>query len=267
MAGRRSSASTSTSLRTWDLASDQPASTSTTSPLTLASWTGGLPTTLTQHPPTAAEIARYPEYTIYPFQRSQQIAPDVPPPADPYDPFFIPQAILFDAPVSPQPTSKILQLPPEILTLILEKVKIPYFQVSLALTCKTMARIASQRNVMSPWRGYRDKDGLFRLLERKNKWMPPSLNLCRACFMFRPRDIAFWERQLKSPEFDCIYANWYDIFGWFDQTYQQHRCPWCTILGYTAYFREGQFIEDRKNGPRTRTQSMCPDLTRRIDRP
>ncbi|EXJ65192.1 hypothetical protein A1O7_01532 [Cladophialophora yegresii CBS 114405] len=276
MEGRWSSASTSTStstsLQRWHLPSDQSASTSTTSPLTLPSWTGGLlPTALTQQqPPTRAEIARFSESTIYPVQRRQQLTPDVPPLSDPYDPFFIPQSILSAAPVSPQfqPTSKILQLPPEILTLIFEKVKIPYFQISLALTCKTMARIASQKNVMSPWRGYRDKDGLFRLLERKNnKWMPSSLGLCRACFMFRPRDIAFWEKELESPEFDCIYANWYDIFGWFDQSYQQHRCPWCTILGYTAYFREAQLIEDREKGPRTRTQSTCPRLARRIDRP
>ncbi|KIW72210.1 hypothetical protein PV04_00420 [Phialophora macrospora] len=266
MEGRWSSASTSTStsapLQAWRLASDQ-----TTWPPTPASWTGVRPTSLTQQEPAVTEVTTYSELTIYSSHRSQAVVPDVLPQRDPYDPFFIPQSILFDSPVSPQTTSRVLQLPPEILTLIFQKVKIPYFQVSLALTCKTMARIASQKNAMSPWRGYRDKDGLFRLLERKNKWMPSSLRLCRACFRFRPRDVAFWEKELKSPEFDSTKANWYDIFSWFDQTYQQHRCPWCTILGYTAYFREGQYIEDRKMESRARTRSMCPDVTSRIDRP
>jgi hypothetical protein len=79
--------------------------------------------------------------------------------------------------------------------------------------------------------------------------------------------VAFWEKELKSPEFDSMKANWYDIFSWLDHTYQQHCCPWCTILGYTAYFREGQYIEDRKVESRARIRSMCPDVTRRIDRP
>ena len=192
--------------------------------------------------------------------------PDVPSQPDPYDPLFIPESIL-NAPIASQDHSKILQLPPEILALIFQKVKVPYFQVSLALTCKTLARVASQKNAMAPWRGYRDKDGLFRLLERKNKWMPDTLRLCRACFRFRPTDVTYWESHLRNPEFDNMKVNWYDIFSWFEPAYQQHRCPWCTISGYISYFREEQYLVDRDLNPGARRHPMCPDVTRRIAKP
>ncbi|KAJ9605154.1 hypothetical protein H2200_010544 [Cladophialophora chaetospira] len=203
-------------------------------------------------------------------RKNQETLPDTPPQPDPYSPFFIPQNILLDTPISAQTTSKFLELPAEILTLIFKKVEVPYFQVSLALTCKTFARVAYQKNSMSPWRGYRDKDGLFRLLTRKTKcppYMPDNFSLCRACFRFRSREMAYWEKELKSPEFDSMKANWYDIFSWFEPKYQQHRCPWCTILGYTGYFREGQYLADKDLDPKARNHPMCPDLSRRIEKP
>jgi hypothetical protein len=52
---------------------------------------------------------------------------------DPYDPFFIPPSILFGESVeSSQNGCALLQLPPEILTMIFKQVNVPYFQVCLA---------------------------------------------------------------------------------------------------------------------------------------
>ena len=195
------------------------------------------------------------------------IIPDTLPQPDPYRPFFVPQAVLFDSPISPQTDSRILQLPPEILSLIFQEVKVPYFQISLALTCKILARTAYQKDAMSPWRGYRDKDGLFRLLERKNNWIPSSLRLCRACFRFIPSDRTYWEEQIKTSEFDNLKVNWYDVFSWFETPFQQHRCPWCTVSNYTGYFREDKYIDDKDTTPRARRYPMCPDVTRRIMKP
>lgn len=194
--------------------------------------------------------------------------------SNPYDPFFIPHSILFDTPISPQNDCRLLQLPPEILTIIFQKVQIPYFQVSLALTCKTMGRVACSKNAMAPWRGYRDKDGLFRLLERKNHWIPQSLRLCRSCFRFMPRSPAYWEERLRSPEFDNEKLNWYDIFSWFDADNSPgHRCPWCLIPGYLSYVTERKYLEHRRNGVlsegvfRDVSRGMCPELDFRMDKP
>ncbi|KIW30334.1 uncharacterized protein PV07_06084 [Cladophialophora immunda] len=187
----------------------------------------------------------------------------------PYDPFFIPDSILLHGPVSPQTKSAFLQLPPELLTLILKKVKIPYFQVSLALTCKTMARIAAQKDVLSPWRGYRDKDGLFRLLERKNNYIPPHLRLCRGCFRFLPRNGGeYWDKQMTAPIFDRTTVNWYDLLMWFQSdTGYGHRCPQCCVLKFAAYASEGTYQKQRAKETLSEYERTCPDLHRRIDRP
>ncbi|EXJ81426.1 hypothetical protein A1O3_07718 [Capronia epimyces CBS 606.96] len=187
--------------------------------------------------------------------------------SDPYDPFFIPLPILFETPVSPQPGSALLQLPDEILTLIMQQVKIPYFQVCFALTCKAMGRIASMKNLLSPWRGYRDKDGLFRLLERKH-YIPQQLRLCRACFLFLPRDRGHWTRILAEPEFDNKYANWCDILNWFDpKSYSQHRCPRCCIRVYTSYMSEECYETDTGDKGVSNGKRICPELVRRMNKP
>lgn len=188
-------------------------------------------------------------------------------PTGSYDPFFIPHSILFDGPVSPQKSSTLLQLPNEILTQIFQHVKIPYFQVCLALTCKTMGRIASQKNAMAPWRGYRDKDGLFRLLQRNN-YIPPSLRLCRACFRFLERDAGYWSLVMTSKEFDRKSINWFDILGWMNSdTSSQHSCPWCCLGNHISYHSQQRYLDDRKGLALTSKMRMCPELPRRMDRP
>lgn len=133
-----------------------------------------------------------------------------------------------------------------------------------------MARLASHKNIMSPWRGYRDKDGLYRLLERKNNWIPASLRLCRACFRYRPKSTVWWEKEMQTPEFDDVKLSWYDILAWFQVKPIQACCPWCTVLGYKSYFREALYNHDREYPPpddNGKSQKMCPELNRRIDRP
>ncbi|KIX96079.1 uncharacterized protein Z520_08334 [Fonsecaea multimorphosa CBS 102226] len=188
---------------------------------------------------------------------------------DPYEPFIIPDSILLHSPISPQTQSKFLQLPPELLTHILGLVKIPYFQLSLALTCKTMARVAAQKNVLSPWRGYRDKDGLFRLLERKNNFIPEHLSLCRACFRFLPNSGGeYWDRQMADRIFDLATVNWYDLLAWFHKSSRfGHQCPWCVVLGYSTYMSESTYLVKRAKTMLSIRERMCPDLNRRMDQP
>ncbi|EHY52351.1 hypothetical protein ABEF92_007865 [Exophiala dermatitidis] len=181
--------------------------------------------------------------------------------------FFIPLSILNQTVVSPQNGSALLQLPPEVLTLVLEQVKIPYFQVCFALTCKAMGRVASSKGVLSPWRGYRDKDGLFRLLQR-NHYIPQRLRLCRACFRFLPWNDNYWTLKMESPEFDDMKGNWTDILNWFDpKSYLQHRCPHCCNEGYTSYIAESSYAEDTENKGADDRRLMCPQLHRRMGRP
>ncbi|KAH0835958.1 hypothetical protein FOPE_04444 [Fonsecaea pedrosoi] len=204
--------------------------------------------------------------------RQEEAAGPRPSQPDPYDPFFIPDSILLYGPVSPQRKSRLLQLPHELLTDIFKRVKIPHFQVSLALTCKTMARVAAEPGIFSPWRGYRDKDGLFRLLERRNNFIPPHLKLCRACFRFLPWSGGeYWDRQMSSGVFDRSNLNWYDILMWFyNRVAFQYRCPWCCVFQYTSYASQGLYERRRVNGPLglldTR-ERVCPDLNRRMDKP
>ncbi|KAK5952171.1 hypothetical protein OHC33_006644 [Knufia fluminis] len=85
----------------------------------------------------------------------------------PYTPFFIPEQILATTTEYDQHQSILLQLPNEIILLIVERVRVPSFQVILALTCKRMANfLLKNRTKLSPWRGMRDKEGLYRLLVR-----------------------------------------------------------------------------------------------------
>jgi len=189
----------------------------------------------------------------------------------PYEPFFIPASMLSDPP-SPssleaqRSAAPLLQLPTEILTLVFKHVKIPHFQVCFALTCKTMGRIARQKNVMAPWRGYRDKDGLFRLLERTH-YIPESLRLCRACFRFMPRSEEYWAAQMSDPAFDDLDVNWGDIFSWLGDDRQcQHRCPWCAVTGYRLYMNERSYLRDNVFLPHPGLIIICPSLNRRMEK-
>lgn len=181
--------------------------------------------------------------------------------------FFISQAILKSS-CSNRSESAFLNLPAEILVMVMQKVQIPYFQVCLALTCKTMARIASKQDILSSWRGYRDKDGLFRLLQR-NHWMPTHLRLCRACFRFLPTDRHYWMCKMGD-RFDAKDINWYDVFNFFDETSsQQHRCPYCVLNKYVSFVSESFYLEGRYSPGKVEDmiRSICPALHKRIDRP
>lgn len=210
--------------------------------------------------------------------------PDIKPSrVDPYNPFFIPHSILFNnkptpvltttnahATALPPNETPLLNLPAELLTQIFQHVRIPYFQVCLALTCKAMGQIASRPGAMAPWRGYRDKDGLFRLLERK-AWIPRSLRLCRACFVFVPRDPAYWGDKIsRKKEFDKRDVNWLDIFNFFDErSSPQHRCPWCNVMGYISFVSETSYqsLKQRASVQLAEWEEVCPDVCRRIDQP
>jgi hypothetical protein len=233
-------------------------------PATVSSFEHELTRAFKQELQTA--VKNYPG--IHTVKRKARLPPDAPCQPDPYDPFFISPAILRNSTGSPQIDSKLLRLPHEILRIIFEKVRIPYFQVCLALTCKSMAQVASSnKSKLAPWRGYRDKDGLFRLLARPDNLMPRTLRLCRACFRFRPLDIKYWEKQLLCIEFDNMKINWFDIFSWFSPTAAQDTCPWCSVFGYTSYFSEATYIKARDTAPVERNLVMCPHLTRRMNKP
>lgn len=188
--------------------------------------------------------------------------------SSPYEPFFIPASMLADEP-SDEATKEcaLLQLPPEILTIIAKHVKIPHFQVCLALTCKTMGRVISQKNVMSPWRGYRDKDGLFRLLERK-QYIPRSFRLCRACFRFMPWDAGYWSAQMQDVAFDYAKANWNDILSFLEPGVQgHHRCCWCALTDYQMYMNERTYMRDNYLLSVPGKNVICPSLNRRMEKP
>lgn len=89
-----------------------------------------------------------------------------------YTPFFVPDSLLHNSSRKNAQSQSLLlsSLPTELLLLIVEHLSIPYFQVCFALTCKRVATIFSQNRVrISPWRGYWDKDGLYRLLTQPER--------------------------------------------------------------------------------------------------
>lgn len=88
----------------------------------------------------------------------------------PYTPFFIPDELLNSKETYLQSQSLLASLPTELFLLVLDHLSIPYFQVSLGLTCKSIAAVLAQnRGRLSPWRGYCDKEGLYRLLTRPER--------------------------------------------------------------------------------------------------
>lgn len=195
----------------------------------------------------------------------------------PYTPFFVPDSILSTMHHNPHPQSALLNLPTEIFLTIVEHVSIPHFQVCLALTCKTLAStISTNRTRLSPWRGYRDKEGLFRLLARlpkynpPNPWLsgfpkrlpqdtqpsdlldaqnvpwyiPPHLRLCRACWIFVPRTQSYWSHAMSSAEYDRPNVNWFDIMNFFNESDRdcgQHKCPRCCVRGFRCFMSEDAY--------------------------
>ncbi|KEF51365.1 uncharacterized protein A1O9_12514 [Exophiala aquamarina CBS 119918] len=134
-----------------------------------------------------------------------------------------------------------------------------------------MGQVARVKGVMAPWRGYRDKDGLFRLLERKS-WIPRSLRLCRACFVFMPKDPNYWgDRIALEMEYDKSDTNWLDIFNFLhEDCFGAHSCPQCTVKGYKSIFSETAYKSHMQKaiGPYPEEWGdNCPDVCRRIDQP
>lgn len=171
------------------------------------------------------------------------------PPPRPYTPFFVSQYLLHDA--DQQEQSRLLQLPIEILLLIIEKVEIPYFQIVFALTCKSLAAIISEnRERLGPWRGFRDKEGLYRLLTRVPPqgdmlpYVPDTLKLCRACFRHVPRSREFWLNRLTSMDLERPHVNHFDIWNFFEASGRkcgQHKCPECVVKNNTCFMSEKDY--------------------------
>lgn len=139
----------------------------------------------------------------------------------PHTPFFVPERILATSNHHGQPQSELLQLPNEILVKIVEKVEIPHYLVVLGLTCKRMAAfLRDRKDYLPPWRGYQDKEGLYRLLVQSRSfkpkkptksrrllawvlssdaplqpYIPQTFRLCRACFLHLPRCKAYWREK------------------------------------------------------------------------
>lgn len=152
-----------------------------------------------------------------------------------------------------QQQSGLLQLPIEILLLIIEKIEIPYFQVIFALTCKRLASIvSSKRERLSPWRGFRDKEGLYRLLTRVppqsgiSPYIPDTLRLCRGCFRHVPRAQEYWLGRLTSAGLEKPHVNEFDIWNFFGESGRkcgQHKCPECVVRNNTCFMSEKGYQE------------------------
>lgn len=200
---------------------------------------------------------------------------------DQYTPFFVPDRLLEnDRHKTTQPQCLLLhKLPTELLLLTVEHLSIPYFQVCFALTCKSIATIFSQNRLrISTWRGWWDKEGLYRLLTQPERPLPNSTSLgqgqlslqrlsisdndphlrsipsslsqpyipctyrlCRACFRHVPRDPIYWQSKMRSKEYDDPSVNWFDITNFFEEGYRncgQHKCPDCCVKGYVAFMNK-----------------------------
>lgn len=196
------------------------------------------------------------------------------PPRRAYTPFFVSDAILQLGKHDAQSQSSLLKLPAELLLLIVQKIQVPHYQVVFGLSCKTIASLLSEnRESLAPWRGFRDKEGLYHLLARQLKpqarrcrastsssmetqvatattenelpsYVPPALRLCRACFRHVPRDKIYWLNRMPSTEFDKPHVNWFDILNFFNESQRncgQYRCPECCARNYTCFLSEREY--------------------------
>lgn len=139
--------------------------------------------------------------------------------------------------------------------MIFRHVKIPCYQVCLALTCKVMANAASVPTVMTKWRGWRDKTYLFYLFQKMPRpgadiayYIPSHLQLCRACFRFRPIRREHPVEKVQSEKGDGQNA----IRVWWE-------CPDCSARGYMTYNSEAWYQDARGR--------QCPELKYRMDKP
>ena len=206
------------------------------------------------------------------------------PPPRPYTPFFVPDRIL-EKPqeqTDSEEQAALLKLPAELLLLIVENIRVPYFQVTFGLSCKTIASLLSNnRERLAPWRGFRDKEGLYRLLARQPRLLPPrppplirrrkpdlnenlanvtldaeselsntfiptDLKICRACFRHVPRARSHprWLRYMGSDVYNLPHVNCFDIMNFFNESSRncgQHKCPECCLRNYTCFMSEKEY--------------------------
>jgi len=128
-------------------------------------------------------------------------------------------------------TAPILKLSSETLTRIYESVGHPRSQIALALSCKTFAGIARGTNLRPglvksflTYRQYVRRDMLRDL--RRWQWIPSSLQLCRMCWKYLPRQRVWKDkrgRKISSlKKVDWVWA----VKDWLDGG---HICPSCRI--------------------------------------
>lgn len=209
----------------------------------------------------------------------------------PYTPFFVPEQILATSNQHSQPQSELLQLPNEILVTIVEKVEIPHYLVVLGLTCKRMAAfLRDRKNYLPPWRGYQDKEGLYRLLVQSRQFKPKRLSrsgrflawflksdvplqpyiprtfrLCRACFVYLPRSTAYW--------LEKGFASYVDRFGTRsgflgdDDGYGVVLCPACDEHKYREISNQSDFNSLSRAEREDMGRGFCPELERRLLKP
>lgn len=190
--------------------------------------------------------------------------------ASEHTPFFVPEQLLEAPGRNEQTQSWLFRLPIELLLLIIEKLKVSYFQVVFGLTCKAAASLlCERREVLAPWRGFRDKEGLYRLLVRQPKlagpiqdlsgqpllpYIPLNLRLCRACWRHLPRSEQWWLGRMSKKEFDKPHVNWFDVLNFFAESQRncgQHKCPECCVKNYVCFMSEREYeralAEDRQD--------------------
>lgn len=205
--------------------------------------------------------------------------------------FFVPARLLHPSKTNIQAQSWLFRLPTELLLLIIKKVQVSYFQIAFGLTCKAAASLLNgHRNILAVWRGYRDKEGLYRLLVRQPKlgisacsrtYIPENMRLCRACWRHLPRDEAWWLGRMSKAEFDKPHVNWFDVLNFLAESQRncgQHKCPECCVGNYTCFMSEREYdralAEDYRDETRYRIdldkqggRRVCLDLPKRLARP
>jgi len=126
-------------------------------------------------------------------------------------------------------------MPYEVQMLVFEALCNAPSQVSLALTCKQMAQVASDMNlsrsyVSAKYAGLLPKEvfDIPCLMKHLVSWMPESLRLCDLCLPNRPRDPEYW-RTVSSCKGSTY---WVQKVGWTFSDASWHKqmhniCPSC----------------------------------------
>jgi len=126
-------------------------------------------------------------------------------------------------------------MPYEVQMFLFESLRDAPSQVSLALTCKQMALVASDMNlsrsyVSAKYAGLLPKEvfDVPNLMRQLASWMPSNLRLCDHCLTNRPCDADYW---LTVPSCDGS-TYWVQKVGWSFSDASWHKqmhniCPSC----------------------------------------